>query len=129
MGEHGQGKLSPRLEQRLEGMDATEPLEVIVELQPVSLPSTGTRQERIEAAKGGFERDLDTIAAVVAEAGGRVLESAWLNRTLRALIPPDGLDRVVANELVQAIDLPRPLEPDAQPPEPDAQEARTNPAP
>ena len=115
-------KLSPELTELLRSVDGAEPLQVIVELHPVALPATGTRQERIEAAKSGFARDLEIVRTLVAEAGGQSLEEAWLNRTLRVLLPPQGLDSVAANELVLAIDLPRGLEPDTQ-------EARTNPAP
>ncbi|MEX5716960.1 hypothetical protein [Geodermatophilus maliterrae] len=107
------GKLSPRVVERLAAVDGRSPLEVVVEMQPVAVPSTGSRASRVEAVKAGFERELAGVAERIAAVGGQVLETAWINQTVRSSIPAAELVRVAEDDAVAAIDLPRPLEPDA----------------
>ena len=106
-------KLSPGVAERLASVDGLSPVEVIVEMQPVAVPSTGSRRDRIEAVKAGFEQVLRPVAETIAAVGGRVLETAWINQTVRSSIPAAELVRVAADDAVAAIDLPRTLSPDA----------------
>ncbi|MCV2489179.1 hypothetical protein OF117_07365 [Geodermatophilus sp. YIM 151500] len=106
-------KLSPRVTERLAAVDQRSPLEVVVEMQPVAVPDTGSRASRIEAVKAGFEEELRGVAERIAAVGGEVLETAWVNQTLRGTIPAAELVRVAEDDAVTAIDLPRPLEPDS----------------
>lgn len=105
-------KLSARVTERLASLDAGSPVEVVVEMQPVETPSGGSRASRIEAVKAGFEQELRGVAERIAAVGGEVLETAWINQTVRSSIPAAELVRVAEDEAVAAIDLPRPLEPD-----------------
>jgi hypothetical protein len=122
LSERGAAKLSPRLVAELGAVDESSEVEVIVELQPVETPPAGSRQERIAAMKAGFERELRPVAERILQAGGQVLETAWLNQTVRSRIPAGQVPRVAEDEVVSAIDLPRKLEPDGQP-------TQTRPAP
>ena len=105
-------KLTSRVTERIGSVDAHSPVEVIVEMRPVDVPATGPRKERIAAVKAGFERDLQTVTDRIAAAGGQVLESAWINQTVRSSIPADALVRVAEDDAVAVIDLPRELTPD-----------------
>jgi hypothetical protein len=105
-------KLSSRVTERLAAVDERSPLEVVVEMQPVAVPATGSRTSRIEAVKAGFEEELRGVAERIAAVGGEVLETAWINQTLRGSIPAAELVRVAEDDAVTAIDLPRPLQPD-----------------
>jgi hypothetical protein len=102
-------KLSPGLTERLDSMAGSSPIEVIVELHPVAVSTSGPRSQRIEAVKAGFERELRPLAEKIAAAGGRVIEAAWINQTVRSSIPAAGLQRVAEDDVVAAIDLPQPL--------------------
>jgi hypothetical protein len=105
-------KLSPRVTEQLAAVDGMSPVEVIVEMQPVAVPSSGSRGERVAAVKAGFERELRSVAETIAAAGGRVLETAWINQTVRSSLPASEVLRVAADDAVAGIDLPRPLSPD-----------------
>lgn len=110
MSERGRAKLSQRLVEELGAVDEASEVEVVVELQPVQTPQAGSRQERIAAMKERFERELRPVAERIAQAGGRVVETAWLNQTIRSRLPAGEVPRVAEDEAVGAIDLPRRLE-------------------
>jgi hypothetical protein len=120
--ERGAAKLSRRLAKRIDSVDGSSPVEVIVELQPLNLPTAGSRQERMAAAKQRFELELRSVADKITEAGGQVLETAWLNQTVRSRIPAREVPRVAEDDTVSAIDLPGTITPEGQP-------ADTRPAP
>jgi hypothetical protein len=106
-------KLSPRVTERLASLDGRSPVEVVVEMQPVVVPSTGSRASRIEAVRAGFEQELRGVAERIAAVGGEVLETAWINQTVRSSIPAAELLRVAEDDAVTGIDLPRPLTADS----------------
>jgi hypothetical protein len=110
-------KLSPSVAERLASVDGQTPVEVIVEMQPVDVPSTGSRRDRIEAAKAGFEQELRGVAETIAAVGGRVLATAWINQTVRSSIPAAEILRVAEDDMVAGIDLPRPLSADTGTPD------------
>lgn len=113
----GLTELAPGLAKRIADADADadEPVEVVIELAGAAPTTTGSRHERIAAARSAFETDLVPVTAAITAAGGEVLDAAWLNRTVRGSVPAGALGRLAADEHVAVIDLPRPLEPDAQP--------------
>ena len=115
-------KLSSRLAERIDSVDESSPVEVIVELHPAAMPTWGSRQERIAAVKEDFQRELESVAEKITAAGGQVLEAAWLNQTVRTRIPAGEVPRVAEDEAVSSIDLPKALEPEDHP-------SRTSPLP
>jgi hypothetical protein len=116
MSERGVTKLSPRLRQALGAIDESSQVEVIVEMQPVEVSKAGSRQDRVAAMKEDFERDVRPMAEKIIEAGGEVLETAWLNQTLRSRLPARKVSQVAEHETVRSIDLPHELEPEGQSP-------------
>jgi len=62
--------------------------------------------------RGAFERDAGALEQAVVAAGGQVLASAWLNRTIRARVPAGALRGLSAIDVVETLDLPRRLHPD-----------------
>jgi len=90
-------------------VNGSSPIEVIVELRPVAVPDFGSRGERVQAAKAGFERELSGVAEKIAAVGGHVIETAWLSQSVRSSIPAAALHQVAEDDVVTAIDLPRPL--------------------
>jgi hypothetical protein len=102
-------KLTDRVTERIRSVDQSSPVEVIVELHPLRSPTEGSRAERIAAAKADFEHSLRDVAERIEEVGGQVIETAWLNQTVRSRIPAAGLERVAETDAVEAIDLPQQL--------------------
>jgi hypothetical protein len=115
MSEGDVAKLSPRLRRQLAAVDESSQVEVIVELQPVETPTAGSRQERVSALKEGFERELRPVAEKITRAGGQVLETAWLNQTVRSRLPAGEVPRLAEHQGVRGIDLPHRREPEGQP--------------
>lgn len=109
MGTDPAAKLSPRLTSRLDSVSGSSPVEVIVELRPVAMPEHGSRSERIEAAKAGFEQELRGVEQTITAVGGHVIETAWINQVVRSSIPAAAVHRVAEDDDVAAIDLPRML--------------------
>jgi len=106
-------KVGPSLARRIDAVDAQGQVEVIIELAGAAEPvSDGTRQQRITAAKSSFERDLAAVSDRIQAVGGTVLETAWLNRTLRGRLPASTVVRVAEDDGVAAIDLPHTIETD-----------------
>lgn len=104
------GKVTARLSERLGSEPAVDTVEVIVELRPLRPAGTGTRKDRIAALRDEFDVEVRPVADRIAEVGGEVLGTAWINQTVRGRIPSSAVERVAAVDAVVSIDLPRPLE-------------------
>lgn len=113
--ESAPAKVAPRLAERLDALAEPEQVEVIIELMGREMPVSGSRQERMAAAKLSFERDVAAVTETIMAAGGEVLESAWLNQTVRGRVSAGKVARVAADDAIAVIDLPHRLEADAHP--------------
>ncbi len=102
-------KATPRLAAHLAAAGRSD-VEVVVELRPVPPPASGSRQERVAAARAAFDAGLTPVTARIAEVGGTVLETAWINQTVRVRLPAAAVGALAAVDEVAGIDLPRPLE-------------------
>jgi hypothetical protein len=101
-------KITPDLAQQLEHADPGQRIEVIVELEPpLALPASGSRAQRMAILRENFDQTLASVARRVAPTGGKILESAWINSTLRAELTPDQIDKLEDEQLVRSIDSPR----------------------
>lgn len=102
------GKISPDLADQLEAANPGEPIEVIVELEPPRAPTpTGTRAQRVAERRRNFDETLASVAGHLEPAGGKILDSAWINSTLRAELTSDQIRHLESQELVRCIDSPR----------------------
>jgi hypothetical protein len=106
-------KLSPALESRRAEADPKELLDVVVELRAAAPDVAASGKTALEARKEAFERASAPVGEAVRKVGGRVLGSVWLNHTLKVLIPAHALDDLSGLGTIQAIDIPRPLRPEA----------------
>ena len=90
-------------------------LDVVIELRPESEPKAQqpqSRAEKIAALKQTFLRDLAAVEQVVRNAGGELTGQAWINRTVRARVPTDCVQKLAEHEQVARVDVPHALEPD-----------------
>lgn len=106
------GKVSPRLVEQLESTEPAGLVEVVVELEPKSVPPGQSRASRMAAMRQDFEREAAPVSRRIEAAGGQVLGSAWINQTIRGRIPAGEVLEVAEEASVRAIDLPAALEPD-----------------
>jgi hypothetical protein len=113
--ERSRTKVSPRLADELSRMSEPDTVDVVIELTPSGTPGSGTRAERVAAARSAFEDRLGSVTEAVTAAGGEVVDSAWLNQTVRGRLPAGRVEQVAADDAVAVVDLARPLEAEAQP--------------
>lgn len=83
-------KISPNLAARVQKLDASEALDVVVEL---SSPTKETqqaqsRQQKITALKESFNQNTQPLEQLIQQLGGTVIGRGWLNGTLLAQILP-----------------------------------------
>ncbi len=112
------GKLTPTLAARLRHAEASERVEVILELRPRHeaaevAAQRKSRSERIAAIKEAFARDLDPVEEVVQKVGGEVLGRAWINQTVLVRVPALAVKQLSKLDGVEALDVSRHLESDA----------------
>ena len=109
--EESRSKISGALAARLEQSQADEFLDLIVELESGPPRSaSGSRAERIAAEKQSFDHHAGPVERLIQEAGGEVLDRAWINQTLRARLPVRSVNDLTKAAEVSAIDVPRRVE-------------------
>jgi hypothetical protein len=87
-------------------------VDVVIELSPPAspAPSSGmSRAERAVALKQRFTQAAEPVEQRIRSVGGRVVEQAWINQTLRAQVPAGKVDQVVDADEVASIDRPERL--------------------
>lgn len=81
-------------------------IDVVLELGGNLIES---KQSSMAALKESFDRKVSSIEKRVNEAGGAVLDKAWINQTLRLSVPVAGLKGLAQLEEVGLLDVPRPI--------------------
>lgn len=107
-------KLSQGLAERLERAGTAELVELVVELHPASgfAAESASRDARIAAARDAFGAASSPVERAIRSAGGEVVDSAWINQTLRARVPASAVTGLAALGEVRLLDVPRRLAPD-----------------
>jgi hypothetical protein len=102
-------ELSPKLNQELTQANASDLVEVVVELRRDLLGDPdreSSRNEQIAALKESFNREVEPVEEVIRQAGGEITGRAWINQTLRARIPAEKVKDLASHESVQSVDVP-----------------------
>jgi hypothetical protein len=97
-------KITDALESQLQ-QEQDKLLDVIVEL--ASDPAEPSTAPEMRAA---FEKDVEPVSAAISRYGGEVVDSAWLNRTLRAKVPAVKVSELTDLREVAALDVPHRIE-------------------
>jgi hypothetical protein len=108
-------KLKPDLKVQLTEAAATEVLDVVLELRSQAEPVAAapqSRSEQIALRKEAFSHDVVPVEEAVHEVGGEVLDRAWINQTVRARVPAEGVEQLSELDQVETLDIPRRLEAD-----------------
>lgn len=103
-------KLSSALRRQLAATPEGQLVEVVVEVgQKVAAPASGSRDQKIAALKQEFSASAGPIERAIELSGGKVLDRAWLNQSLKVCLPRDAVEALGEREDVERVDTPRPL--------------------
>ena len=108
-------KVTEQLLEALEKSDASELVDVVIELRPENEPKAQqpqSRAEKIATLKENFMRDLAPIEEAVRNAGGELTGQAWINRTVRARVPTDCVKQLSEQEQIAKVDVPHAIKQD-----------------
>ena len=109
-------KLSPALAAQRAAAAPDDLITVVVELRAPAVHRGPAGRSAIEARKAVFERDSAPVDEAVRHAGGRIVDTVWLNHTLKALVPARSLDDLSRLAVIQAMDVPSPIHREARAP-------------
>jgi hypothetical protein len=112
------GRMRSNLAEQLKKVDPSDLLEIILELYPPAEPASmrtmemQSRSEKIAAKKEAFSRNVATVEDAIRKVGGEITGLAWINQTVRARVPAQGVKELSQHEKVVAIDIPHLVKPD-----------------
>jgi hypothetical protein len=103
----GSSKVTGTLRQNLLSKADDDLVDVVIELTPPASPGpqNESRAERTVALKQQFSRVAEPVEQRILSAGGKVLEHAWINQTLKARVPAGKVDQIVDADDVASIDV------------------------
>jgi hypothetical protein len=113
-------KLTAKLAEHIQKTGVGDMLDVIVELDPARgqdiLSQSGdlSRQDRIARLQEDFTEQSAAVISKIAEAGGEILDHAWVNKTLKVRLPAESLGEIAQEAEVKAVDLPEILHPETE---------------
>jgi hypothetical protein len=101
-------KLSESLRHEVEASGPDDLLDVVLELHHDidTVHEVGSRLDRVRARQKAFARSSDAVRHAITAGGGRILEEAWINRTLRVQVPVKVIDTLAEIDDVGSIDVP-----------------------
>lgn len=102
-------KITSNLKSYLQKNGTDSNIEVVIELIPISLPagiSKYSRNEKIAIHKEKFNEELESVSKVIAKEGGAILDTAWINQTIKASIPAKSIETLAGLQKITAIDMP-----------------------
>jgi hypothetical protein len=110
-----EAKLSEQLRQLLQSKDASELVDVIVELhhdEEDNAETPQTRNQRIVHLKETLNRKLVPLQETIQSIGGEVTGQVWLNQTLRVRLPADKVGLLCDHDEVARLDVTHSLQRD-----------------
>lgn len=99
--------IHPALERRASSEAADNLLDVVVELY-----QDPSQEATADAMRESFRQAKKAVADTIAALGGRVVDEAWINSTLRVRVPASALKQLSDLDTVRALDVPHDLIPD-----------------
>ena len=105
-------KLTKQLREQLGRTPDASLVEVILEIEEAPAAPVAANVPRAERIARQKQQFLDFVAPVeqrIQQIGGKVLELAWINHTLRARVPARHVDQLSEPDCVASVDMPSPL--------------------
>ena len=109
------GKITNELKSFLEQSQPENTVRVVIELKPVEhddVEIPATRQQKMQQLRTSFDARLQPVATEIANIGGNIIDTAWINQTISASLPVNSITNIAKLKGVHAIDLPRALSKD-----------------
>jgi hypothetical protein len=113
-----QTKLTAELTQQLQRTEDSEMMDVVIEVEPEnSAPESFayqslSRQERITALQENFAKQSAPVEDAIEQAGGEVLDRAWINQTLKVRVPVESIPKISEHENIYTVDVLHSIEKD-----------------
>ena len=107
-------KLTSNLRQQLAATPKGHSVEVVVEVgkKAASEPPPGDRAQKIAAMKQSFSVSSEPIERAIESSGGKVIDRAWINQSLKVRLPREAVEALSEREDVERVDTPRTIRPD-----------------
>ena len=103
-------KLTKQLRERLDRTPSDDLIDVVLEIvAPIPPPAGASRSEAIASRRKHFLEAVAPVEQRIQQMGGKVLEHAWINQTVRARVPAGTLDQLTESDDVASVDMPAPL--------------------
>jgi len=104
-------RMSAALENHLRTASPDDWIDVVLEVAaPSSAPGPeAERSERVARAEQQFTAQHQAVIQGIQNAGGEVLGQSWLSSAIKARIRVNEIERLLAIDRVELIDLPRRL--------------------
>ncbi len=102
-------KITDNLKSYLQSTQSENEVEVVIELNPITsagIPENIGRKEKIVNLKKIFHHDLQPVAKEISKHGGNIIDSVWLNQTIKATVSTKCIEELAKLKEVNAIDLP-----------------------
>jgi len=110
-----EAKISEQLRQLIQSTNASDYVDVIIELhhdQEDDAVEPQTRDQRIAHLKETFSRKIIPLQEKIQGIGGEVTGQAWINQTLRVRVSADKISLLRDHDEVARLDVPHSLERD-----------------
>ncbi len=107
-------KLTSDLRQQLAATPKGHSVEVVVEVgkKAAAEPPAGDRAQKIAAMKRSFSVSAEPIERAIESSGGKVIDRAWINQSLKVSLPREAVEALSEREDVERVDTPRSIQPD-----------------
>ena len=105
-------KITENLKSYLQTARPENNIEVVIELATITqttAPENLSRGEKIANLKQAFNSELEPIAKEISNQGGNIVDAAWINQTVNAIISSKCIEELVQLKEVSLIDLPNRL--------------------
>lgn len=105
-------KITSNLKSFLQESKPEKEIEVVIELRPIARPATSeniSRSQKIANLKEAFNNELEPVAKEISNQGGNIVDAAWINQTINAMVTTKCIEELAQLKEVAAIDLPNRL--------------------
>jgi hypothetical protein len=105
-------KITANLKNFLQKSQLEKDIEVVIELTPISQAVDSenlSRGQKIANLKQAFNNELEPVAKEITSRGGNIVDAAWINQTVNAMVSTRCIDELVQMKEVTAIGLPNRL--------------------
>ena len=101
-------KITDNLKRLLQTTEPDNEIEVVIELNKKTTTSFSDnmgRHEKITNLKTSFNNDLQPVVTEILKLGGNIIDSGWLNQTIKVKMPAKNIEELSRLKEINAIDI------------------------